>query len=200
MDAIVLPRSQEHNEGDTDVSAPKERNFSFPPDADTKYLVGLCRSDKTLALARALYLEHSINAWIPRIENNNPKKGEKRIRAAMPGFIFIDQRSAPQAQKLSDRLLVPTFRPLILNGTEHTCTHEELCQFRDSVNLSNSGKSSQDYQQLPDIQVGDHATINAGPFKGLTGTVVAVYVKGTVMVTVESDFCSAISLPAAFLS
>jgi len=180
-----------------------EQSFVVPANNDvatsyTKYIVAMCRSDKTLSLARALYLEHGINAWIPRIENNNPKKGEKRIRAAVPGFIFIDESAAKQAQKLSDRLIVPTFKPLILNGTEHTCTHQELCDFRDAVDLSNSGCLSS-LSDLPEIQVGDHVTIKSGPFKGIDGVVVAIYIKGTLMVTVEPNFCSAISLPAAFL-
>lgn len=159
------------------------------------YVPVTCQSSKTIALARSLYSEFGIEAWTPRIENKKPKKGEKRIRPGLPGFVFIPLESIEDAKLLSSRLQVPKFTSLIFFEKEATCTMSELQTFdralRDTQipeSVSNKG-----------LAVGNHVKITSGPLEGIEGEVFEIYVDKCLMVKIKSGVSPDIRLPAVYI-
>lgn len=166
------------------------------PSTDTNYSIVTCRSEKTINLVTLLFRDYGIHAWAPRVVNKFPKKGQKRVRAAVPGFAFIPEYELGTAVELQHQRKVPQFYPLVVNGVEHTCSHNELKEFERAV------KSEQAPEVSPHqrISVGDSVTVLTGPFKGLQGLVKEVFIRNGVMVTLSSGTCPFISLPAAYVS
>lgn len=159
------------------------------------YVIAVCKGIKTLQIASALFKDHDIGCWVPRLVNNKPKKGEKRIRAALPGFLFIPVESYDKADGLQRKRVVPEFRPLNINGKHHACTYRELKDFESAIEGLNTpqvyvGKS---------IEVGDTVEVIHGPFKGLKGKVEALKIQDQVLVTLSSGGCPNISMPASFI-
>ena len=160
------------------------------------YVPVTCKSSKTIALARALYVEYGIEAWTPRVVNKNPKKGQKRIRAALPGFVFVPLRSIDEAKKRSARLEVPKFTAIVLSEKEATCKLSELQTFDKFLRDTQIPK----HIQNTGLSVGDNVTVETGPFEGLQGKIDEVYVDVCLMVKIKSDKFPAIRLPAAYLT
>lgn len=165
------------------------------PNERTEYCINLCRSDKTIPLARLLFQVYGVHAWVPKIANKKPRKGEKRIKSALPGFVFIPVQEQDKALKLQKSLKVPQFRPLVVNGMERSCCHSDLADFEDAI----TGAEHRMPVNRQEISAGDEVSIVSGPFAGSSGTVKEVYFKHCLMVTIMSDFGPAIKLPAAFL-
>jgi len=173
-----------------------QRAEVFEPSSSTRYVVALCRSDRTIAIARLLFANFSIHAWVPKVVNNSPKRGEKRIKSALPGFVFIPREEFSEADSLQKKLLVPQFRPMVLNGKVKDCSHADLVEFENAVLSSlptpqNIGRK---------LFVGDEVLVTSGPFKGLDAVVEEIYYDHCLMVNISSGQFPAIRLPAAFLS
>jgi len=180
----------------TTLSVEEEQGVPFTPTTETEYTICLCRSRKTLTLAKVLFHKHGIHAWVPRKVNNRPKPGEKRVKAALPGFLFVPVEEFKEADRLQKRLLVPTFKALVVNGLIKQCTHKELVDFETAIKASAQ-------TQLPvtrELHVGDNVVVSMGPFTGIKATIEEIYYSGCLMVTIKSGNAPVIRMPAAFLS
>lgn len=165
------------------------------PNERTEYCINLCRSDKTIPLARLLFQVYGVHAWAPKIVNKKPRKGEKRIKSALPGFVFIPVQEQGKALKLQKSLKVPQFRPLVVNGMERSCYHSDLADFEDAV----TGAEKRAPITKQEFSVGDEVDVVKGPFTGAKGVIKEVYFKHCLMVMLISDFGPVIRLPAAFI-
>lgn len=159
------------------------------------YAIAICKGIKTLQIASALFKDHEISCWVPRIVNNRPKKGEKRIKAALPGLLFIPVDSYEKADGLQRKRIVPEFRPLNINGKHQTCTYSELKEFKSAIDGLNK---PQNYVGKK-IEVGDTVEVIHGPFKGLKGKVESLKIENQVLVTLSSGAFPNISMPASFI-
>lgn len=139
-------------------------------------------------------MEHAIHAWCPRIKNPKPKKGEKHVRPALPGVVFIPEGEIELADKLQSLRKVPAFTMMLMNGVEAKTSHRELSIFDMAVNGQSDGGI------CGRIEVGDEIDVTAGPLTGLEGVVTGFFIDFVTYVKVKTpSIATEINLPASLV-